>query len=101
MSAHQDRPENKAKKVTKGLQDHPEIKEIRDHLVRLEKQALKENLALQDLLGQLELVLATARRFWYLKTTQLMWVTIILGLIVADRLLSLFPLIAPIVTKLL
>jgi hypothetical protein len=91
-------------------------RDLLDLLVRLEKleqqdlsgrQAQLENLvhqdrqAQRDLLVRLESVVVNAQQHWYHKTTLLKWMIIILGLIVADRLLSLFPLIAPIVTKLL
>ena len=85
-------------------QDPPGNRDLLDLLVRQEKL---ENLvrldrqAQRDLLVRLESVLVNAQQHWYHKTTLLKWMIITLALIVADRLLSHFPQIAAIVTKLL
>jgi hypothetical protein len=89
------------------------FQDLKDRLEKMEQQDLSarqdklENLVYQDrqaqrdLLVRLESVVTNAHQFWYHKTTLLKWMIIILGLIVADRLLSLSPQIAMIVTKLL
>jgi hypothetical protein len=69
-------------------------------LVQLEQQAHRDRQALSELLVRLEHVLASARQFWYHKTTLLKWMITILVLIVLDRLLSHFPTILQIVQKL-
>jgi hypothetical protein len=108
-----DRKVSQVRRVSQDLQDlqvrvdHLENKALREsqdlkvRVDHLENKALRENQALQDLLVRLESVLVNAQQFWYQKTTLLKWMIIILGLIVMDRLLSLSPLIAEIVTKLL
>jgi hypothetical protein len=78
-----------------------ELQALRDRLEILERQAYQENLALSGLLERLESVVVNARQFWYQKTTLLNWMIITLALIVLDRLLSHFPAIVEIVTKLL
>jgi hypothetical protein len=78
--------------------DLPDLKARQD---RLEKQALKVNQDLLDLLGRLETVTTSAKQFWLQRTTTLTWMIVILALIVLDRLLLHFPQIAAIVTKLL
>ena len=78
-----------------------ELQDLKARLVLLEQRALKENLALSELLVRLETVVASARQEWYHKTTVLRWMIIILVLIVLDRLISHFPEIAQIVNKLL
>jgi hypothetical protein len=70
-------------------------------VVRLEQRALQEVQGLQDLVVRLETVVVNAKQHWYLKTTLLHWMIIILGLIILDRLLLHFPTIVAIVNKLL
>ncbi len=93
--------ENLARLALKENLALKEIPELKERLAKLENLALKENLALSDLLVRLENVVVSARQFWYHKTTLLHWMTIILALIVLDRLLLHFPQIVQIVTKLL
>lgn len=81
--------------------ENRDLQDLKDRLGLLENQALKENLALSDLLVRLESVIANAQQHWYHKTTLLKWMIIILGLTVLDRLLSHSPQILQIVSKLL
>jgi hypothetical protein len=97
-SAHQDHQDLKE---NQDLKDLKENQDLRDRLALLESRALKENQALSDLLDRLESVLASARQFWYHKTTLLGAMITILALIVLDRLVSHFPVILQIVSKLL
>jgi hypothetical protein len=99
--ALQDLKENQDLKVRKVRLDQKDLQDLQVRVEKLENKALQENQALQDLLVRLESVLANAQQHWYHKTTLLKWMIIILGLIVMDRLLSLYPQIAPIVMKLL
>jgi hypothetical protein len=85
-------------RVRQGQQVPQDPAEVR--LVQLEQQAQRDRQALSELLVRLEHVLASARQFWYHKTTLLKWMIIILVLIVLDRLLSHFPTILQIVQKL-
>jgi hypothetical protein len=78
-----------------------ENKDLQDRLEQLESRVRQDRQALLDLLDRLESVVVSARQFWYHKTTLLKWMIIILALIVMDRLLSHFPQIASLVTKLL
>ena len=83
-----------------AAQGRSDLQQILDRLDRLENRALKENLALSDLLVRLESVLVSARQYWYHKTTLLNWMIVTLVLIVLDRLLLHFPQIVKIVEKL-
>jgi hypothetical protein len=85
----------RARRVNKDLLDLLVRQEKLENLVHQDRQAQR------DLLVRLESVLASAREFWYQKTTLLRWMIIILVLIVLDRLLSHFPQIAAIVARFL
>jgi hypothetical protein len=82
-------------------QDPQDLQDLQERMARLENRALRENQGLLDLLVRLESVIATAKQFWFHKTTLLRWMIIILGLLVLDRLLSHFPQIVEVVMKLL
>lgn len=81
--------------------ENRDLLDLKVRLDQLENRALRENLALSDLLVRLESVVVNAQQHWYHKTTLLKWMIIILGLIVLDRLLSHSPEILAIVSKLL
>lgn len=97
----QDPTSYRARPNTSEPLEPQELQELKARLALLEQRALKENLALSELLVRLETVVAGARQEWYHKTTVLQWMIIILVLIVLDRLLLHFPQIALIVSKLL
>jgi hypothetical protein len=86
------------RRVSRARQELLDLQVRVDHL---ENKALKENKALSDLLVRLESVLVNAQDVWYHKTTLLKWMIFTLGLIVLDRLLSHYPQIAILLSRLL
>lgn len=75
---HQDHLALKVGKVRKESLVRQVLRVTLDLQDRLEKEALKENQALSDLLVRLESVLVNAKQFWYHKTTLLRWMIVML-----------------------
>jgi hypothetical protein len=89
------------RKVRQDRKVNPDLLDLLVRQEKLENLVRQDRQAQRDLLVRLESVVATAKEFWYQKTTLLKWMIIILVLIVLDRLLLHFPQIATIVAKLL
>jgi hypothetical protein len=89
------------RKVRQDRKVNPDLLDLLVRQEKLENLVRQDRQAQRDLLVRLESVVATAKEFWYQKTTLLKWMIVILVLIVLDRLLLHFPQIATIVAKLL